>query len=826
MSETTEKTKKLTLGTGKLTLSSLGKDKISKDFSGSRKGVQVEVKKKKRVITNTGNEDSSSQENKISASEKDKQQISIQDGLTKGERDVRLKVLHQAAENDKIRKEKEKKEFEERERLEKEKREQEEQNRIKKKKEEEQEISSLTDANAIADASIALDSEAESVVRPIKSNKKVDFEKEASPKAAEKKPAKVTRSEPRRRSQKITITEALSEREERVRSLASVRRQRAKGKRVDEGPKEKVLRDVVLPEIITVQELANRMTERVVDVTKSLMKMGMMVTANQKLDADTAELVIEEFGHRCKRVTDADVEELLNLNNADSDTSLKSRPPVVTFMGHVDHGKTSLLDSIRKSRIASGEAGGITQHIGAYQVKAPSGDLITFLDTPGHEAFTEMRKRGANATDIVVLVVAADDGIMAQTIEAISHAKAAGVAIIVAINKMDKPEADSSRVRNSLLEHDLVTEEFGGDIIAVEVSAKNGTNIDKLLESVLLQSEMLELKANPNRDAVGTVVESRIDKSRGVVTTILVSKGSLKVGDIVVAGEAYGKVKVMNDAYGRQVSLAGPSVPVEILGLNSAPEAGVISAVAESEKIARDIVEYRQKLARDLKVVKEKRGTLEELFLKASNEGGLKEMPVVIKGDVQGSVEAIIASLQKIGTEEVAVRVLHSGVGGITTSDISLADASGAVVLGFNVRAEAAAKQAASNEGVDIRYYSIIYDLIDDVKSVLGGMLKPEIREEFLGNAEIREIFNMSKYGKVAGCYVTEGMMKRGAGVRLLRDNVVIHEGKLKTLRRFKEDVKEVSNNFECGMAFENYEDLKVGDIIEAFELVEKERTL
>jgi translation initiation factor IF-2 len=809
MTETSEKSKKLTLGGGKLSLGNINKDKVSKDIAAGRKGVQVEVKKKRR--TAAGSNPEMSLESLVQT---------LPGGLTAGEREVRLKVLQRATEEENRRIE-----AEDLRKAEDAKRQAEEDAKLKEaeiaKKANQKPEEVLTPADIEA---ATIPDEKTGTVRPIKAVKKVDFEREVE--KEEKKPAKVVRSEPRRRSQKLTIAEALSEREERVRSLASVRRQRAKGRRVDESPKDKVLRDIILPEVITVQELANRMTERVVDVTKSLMKMGMMVTANQTIDADTAELVVEEFGHRYKRVTDADVEELLNVVESDAPGELYPRPPVVTFMGHVDHGKTSLLDTIRKARVAEGEAGGITQHIGAYQVKAPSGDYITFLDTPGHEAFTEMRKRGANATDIVVLVVAADDGIMEQTIEAINHAKAAGVSIIVAINKMDKPGADASRIRNSLLTHELVTEEFGGDVIAIEVSAKEGTNIDVLLESILLQAELMELQANPNRSAVGIVVEARVEKARGVVATILVQHGTLRLGDIVVAGEAHGKVRVMNDAYGRPVSEAGPSFPVEVLGLDIAPDAGVSVAMADSEKIARDVVEYRQNFARDMKVVKDKRGSLEELFQKASVDGGLKELPILVKADVQGSAEAIISSLQKLATDEVAVRVLHSGVGGVTTSDISLASASGAIVLGFNVRAETSAKEMANNEKVDIRYYSIIYDMIDDIKAVLGGMLKPEIREEFLGNAEIRDIFNMSKYGKVAGCYVTEGMMKRGAGVRLLRDNVVIHEGKLKTLRRFKDDVKEVATNFECGMAFENYEGIKEGDTIEAFELTERQRTL
>lgn len=633
----------------------------------------------------------------------------------------------------------------------------------------------------------------------------------------------------KRRSGKLTIAQALNNRdEERVRSLASVKRARAKARKAsgDNTPKEKQYREVTVPEIITVQELANRMAERAVDITKSLMKMGMMVTANQTIDADTAELIIEEFGHTIKRVTEADVEDVLISKTEDSASDLENRAPIVTFMGHVDHGKTSLLDKIRETKVTAGEAGGITQHIGAYQVKTDNGDKITFLDTPGHEAFTAMRQRGANATDIVVLVVAADDGIMAQTVEAINHAKAAQVPIIVAINKMDKPDANPQNVRTSLLSYDLITEDMGGDVLSVEVSAKSGQNIDSLLETILMQSEILELTANPNKKASGVVVEAKVDKNKGVISTLLVQSGSLFVGDIVIVGEAYGRIRAMKNAEGKKVQKAEPSLPVEVLGLDIAPEAGVEFHVVDSEKQAREIKEYRQKRNRDLKVAtQQKKGTIEELFLR-SKDGGKKELPIIIKGDVQGSVEAIIGSLDKLETDEVSVKALHTAVGGISTSDIALASASNALVLGFNVRADTSAKAIADKDNVDIRYYSIIYDLIDDIKAILGGMLSPVIREEYIGNAEIRDVFNITKSGKVAGCYVTSGVIKRGAGVRLLRDNVVIHEGKLKTLKRFKDDAKEVATNFECGMAFEKYEDIKVGDVIEAFEIVEEQRTL
>ncbi len=650
---------------------------------------------------------------------------------------------------------------------------------------------------------------------------------------SEAKPSKMKLrrgDEERRSSGKITVNQALSMTEERVRSLASLRRQREKAKRAEIGKsssasQEKIIREVVIPEAITVQELANRMAERAVDVVKMLMKMGTMVTVNQSIDADTAELIVTEFGHKIKRVAESDVENVLkNEDKQDDPASLKSRAPVVTIMGHVDHGKTSLLDALRKTDVAATEAGGITQHIGAYQVQLGNHQKITFLDTPGHEAFTSMRARGAKITDIVVLVVAADDGIMEQTKEAISHAKAAGVPIIVAINKIDKQGADAGRVKNELMQYELVPEEYGGDVIVSEVSAKTGQGLDKLEESILLQAEVLELKANPNRMANGAVVEAKIDRGRGVVATLLVQKGTLRVGDIVVAGGSYGKVRAIIDDKGRTIEEARPSLPVEILGLTGIPEAGDEFAVVENEKIARDITEYRQQRTRTAQSVLATK-SLESLFA-ASSANKAKELAIIIKSDVHGSAEAIAQSMQKFSSEEVTVRVLHSGVGAITESDVTLAHATHSLIIGFNVRATAQAREMAARDKVNIRYYSVIYDVVEDIKAALSGMLSPTLKENFLGYAEIREVFNLSKAGKVAGCMVTEGIVKRGAKVRLLRDNVVIHNGTLKTLKRFKDDVKEVSRGMECGMAFENYDDIRAGDIIEAYEIEEVARTV
>lgn len=609
--------------------------------------------------------------------------------------------------------------------------------------------------------------------------------------------------------------------EQRSRSIAAMKRMNQKKMRQQHGSQQqelqKVVREVIIPETLTVGELANRMAVRSGDVVKALMKLGMMVTINQVIDADTAELICGEFGHTPKRVSDSDIEIGLR-GPEDNSADLMPRAPIVTVMGHVDHGKTSLLDALRKTDVVSGEAGGITQHIGAYQVTMASGKKITFIDTPGHAAFSEMRARGANVTDIVVLVVAADDGIMEQTIEAINHAKAAQVPIVVAINKIDKPEANPDRVRNELLSHDIILEEFGGDILSVEVSAKEFINLEKLEEVILLQAEVIEPKANPNRSALGAVIEAKIDRGRGTVVTLLVQNGTLKVGDIVVAGSEWGKVRAMVNDHGKTIKEAGPSVPIEVLGFNGVPTAGHEFLVVESEAKAREIAESRTHRKRD-QIAKARAKTSMESIMSQIAAGDIKEFPVVIKTDVHGSLEAITSSLQKLSGTEVAPRILHGGVGGINESDVTLARASGGIIIGFNVRANPQARELARQDGLDIRYYSIIYDVIDDVKTMLSGMLAPTLREKYLGNAEIRNVFNITGVGKVAGCYITEGVVKRGAKVRLLRDNVVIHEGTLKTLKRFKDEVKEVKESFECGMAFENYNDIREGDIIECFEI-------
>ncbi len=644
-------------------------------------------------------------------------------------------------------------------------------------------------------------------------------------------PAKVParpKADDGRRQGKLTLTTASTDDDgnARGRSMAAMRRRQEKFRRSQiQETREKVIREVILPETITIQELSQRMSERAVDVIKYLMKEGQMMKPGDVIDADLAELIAGEFGHTVKRVSESDVEEGI-FDKADVAGEMVSRPPVVTIMGHVDHGKTSLLDAIRQANVVSGEAGGITQHIGAYQVEQ-NGQKITFIDTPGHAAFTAMRARGAQATDIAILVVAADDSVMPQTIESINHVKAAGVPIIVAINKIDKHEAKPDKVRQQLLQHEVFVESLGGEVLDVEVSAKNKTNLDKLLEAVLLQAEILDLKADPTRTAEGTVIEAQLDRGRGAVATVLVQKGTLKPGQIIVAGDQWGRVRALVTDKGDHVKEAGPATPVEVLGLSGTPAAGDRFAVVENEARAREISEYRQRLARDKAVARQsgQRGSLEQMMSKLQNTG-YKEFPLVIKGDVQGSVEAIIASLDKLGTDEVRARIVHSGAGAITESDISLAEASDAAIIGFNVRANAQARTVAERNGIDIRYYNIIYDLVDDVKAAMSGLLSPERRETFLGNAEILEVFNITKVGKVAGCRVTEGKVERGAGVRLIRDNVVIHEGKLKTLKRFKDEVSDVPMGQECGMAFENYEDIRAGDVIECFRVEHITRTL
>jgi translation initiation factor IF-2 len=623
------------------------------------------------------------------------------------------------------------------------------------------------------------------------------------------------------------LVTALRADEVRERSVASFRRrtQRLKGVASSE-PKEKLVREVTIPEAITIQDLANRMSERGVDVIRLLMKQGQMVTINDVIDADTAQLIAEEMGHSVRRVSEADVEEGL-FDVADDPGQVEARAPVVTVMGHVDHGKTSLLDAIRSSEVAAGEAGGITQHIGAYQVTAPSGARITFIDTPGHAAFTAMRARGAKVTDIVVLVVAADDGVMPQTVEAIHHAKAAKVPIIVAINKIDKPDAKPDRVRTDLLQHEIQVESMGGEVVDVEVSATKKTNIDKLLEMIGLQAEILDLKANPNRAAEGTVIEAKLDRGRGPVATVLVQRGTLHPGDIVVAGAEWGRVRALVSDTGEPVQSAGPSTPVEVLGFSGTPDAGDRLAVVDSEARAREVTDYRARQKREMTAARATgmRGSLEQMMAQAKTSGR-KEFPLVIKADVQGSLEAIIGALDKLATEEVAARVLHAGVGGISESDVTLAEASGVPIIAFNVRANKEAREAAERAGIEIRYYNIIYDLVDDVKKAMSGLLPPTLRETMLGNAQILEIFKVSKVGNIAGCKVTDGTVERGANVRLIRDNVVIHEGKLSQLKRFKDDVREVGAGMECGMAFENYQDMRQGDVIECYRVEQIQRSL
>ena len=675
------------------------------------------------------------------------------------------------------------------------------------------------DRTAEEDAEIEIDdssTETKSGKKRNESNKKVT-------------PSVSRRGEPRRRhSGKLTISQALDDTElERVRSLASVKRAREKERnraREESGESSKRIRDVTIPDAITVQELANRMAERAGEVIKRLMSMGVMATINQVIDADTAELVTAEFGHNVRRVSESDVETGLQVEQ-ELEENTEPRAPVVTIMGHVDHGKTSLLDALRKTDIVTGEAGGITQHIGAYQINSQSGEKITFLDTPGHEAFTEMRARGATVTDLIILVVSADDGIKQQTVEAIQHAKAAQSPMIVAVNKIDLPDADPSKVQTELLQHEVIVEELGGEVMQVHVSAKTGEGLEKLQEAILLQSEILELKSNPNRTAAGTIVESKVERGKGSVATVLVQHGTLKIGDIFVAGAEWGRVRALLDDRGSRITECGPSFPAEVLGLNGSPVAGDDFVVVEHEARAREIVEYRQREIRRKQATAGARGTVEQM-LSAIAAGQAEELPVLIKTDVHGSLEAIRTSLERISNPTVTVRILLGAVGGISESDITLAAASNAIVIGFNVRANPQARQLAQKSGIDVRYYSIIYNVIDDIKSALTGLLSPDLKEEFLGNAEVKEVFNISKVGKIAGCMVTEGNIKRGANVRLLRDNVVIHEGSLKTLKRFKDEVNEIKEGSECGAAFENYNDLQIGDLIECFEIKEIARTL
>jgi translation initiation factor IF-2 len=807
---------------------------VKQSFShGRTKSVVVETKRKRVMVPKPGA--AAKSQGAAQTAERGAQQPGGQrpGGISDAEMERRLKALQAAkaneAEEERRRAEEERQREEERERRRaeaeaKEREEREREERARKKAEEEERARQEATAPTAAPAEPAPAPEPDRAGRPA-TPKKTDKPERAREADRRERPAK---GPDRRRSGKLTLSQALSDEGGRQRSLAAMKRKQERERRKQMGggqAREKIVRDVQVPETIVVSELANRMAERVADVVKALMQNGIMATQNQSIDADTAELIVEEFGHNIVRVSDADVEQVID-QVEDAPENLKPRPPVITIMGHVDHGKTSLLDAIRKANVVAGEAGGITQHIGAYQVTTDSGAVLTFLDTPGHAAFTSMRARGAQVTDIVVLVVAADDSVMPQTIEAINHAKAAGVPMIVAINKIDKPGADPDKVRAELLQHEVIVEKMSGDVLDVEVSAISGQGLDGLLDNIALQAELLELKANPSRAAQGAVIEAQLDVGRGPVATVLVQNGTLRQGDIFVVGEQWGKVRALVNDKGERVTEAGPSVPVEVLGLNGTPEAGDVLNVVETEAQAREISEYRTAAAKEKRAAAGAATSLEQLLAKAKEDENVAELPILVKADVQGSAEAIVQAMDKIGNEEVRVRVLHSGVGAITETDIGLAEASGAPVMGFNVRANAPARQAANQKGVEIRYYSVIYDLVDDVKAAASGLLSAEVRENFIGYAEIKQVFKVSGVGKVAGCIVTEGVARRSAGVRLLRDNVVIHEGTLKTLKRFKDEVKEVNVGQECGMAFENYEDIREGDVIEIFEREEVERSL
>jgi translation initiation factor IF-2 len=840
-SQDEDKKKTLSLAGKKLELKKkVDAGQIRQSFShGRSKTVAVEVKRK-RVIEKPGESTHSS----------DHQRTAAELGLTSSELEARIRLLQGAREQEIL--EQQRREEEENRKLEEEKRRQaEEQARLEAERRAAQQEVSEPESVKTIEQSLA-EKEASEVSYPAKefpavspktsksqSDKKAshldDEDEEGRTRQRARAPvrteARKAASAPTKRGgdiraqlHRIVIAGEEGEEDRGLPRFRSIKKSSKKKTPQQLEDLKKVVREVIIPEVITVQELSNRMAVRAAEVVKKLMSMGVMATINQPIDADTAEIVVVEFGHTPKKVSMADIEVGLGEVHHD-ENELISRAPVVTVMGHVDHGKTSLLDAIRKSDVVAGEAGGITQHIGAYQVTLPSQQKITFIDTPGHAAFSEMRARGANVTDVVVLVVAADDGIMAQTIEAISHAKAANVPIIVAINKIDKPDADPSRVRSELLSHDIVLEEFGGDIMSVDVSAKKNLNIDKLLETILLQSEVLDLKANPNRSAVGAVVEAKVERGRGAVATVLVQQGTLKVGDIFVAGTEWGRVRALVDDHGHPLKQVKPAMPAEVLGFNGPPTPGDQFVVVDTEARAREVAEFRMHRIKEQRAAQVRKSPLDQLIMKQV-EGQRTELSVIIKSDVQGSVEAIVNSLSKMATDEVAVRVLHTGVGGISESDVTLARASNALIVGFNVRANPQAREAASRDNVEIRYYSIIYDVLDDVKALLSGMLTPTLKENFLGYADIRDVFNITKVGKIAGCMITEGIVKRGAKVRLLRDNVVIHEGTLKTLKRFKDEVKEVREGYECGMAFENYQDIRPGDVIECFEIQEIARVL
>ena len=803
---------------------------VRQSFShGRSKSVVVETKRKRVIVPKPSiNSQVKSSPQKSSSPSK------TPDGISSSELERRKKALaiaRKREEEDKNKRDADEKSREAeraKKRADLETKEKEEQERKEKEKKEEEKraIAAVMEAKKIAEDIPVIPVPDDSSRSTSKSSRKLPEREENRKQQTPRAPKGLNTD--RRRSGKLTLSQALSDEGGRQRSMAAIRRKQEREKRKlleSNQEREKIVREVQVPESIVVQELANRMAERVSDVVKSLMTNGMMVTQNQSIDADTAELIIQEFGHKIVRVSDADVEDVIDTIE-DDPANLKTRAPVITVMGHVDHGKTSLLDVIRKANVVSGEAGGITQHIGAYQVTTEDNKKLSFLDTPGHAAFTSMRSRGAQVTDIVILVVAADDSVMPQTIEAINHSKAANVPIIVAINKCDKQAADPDKVRTELLQHEVIVEKMSGDVLDVEVSAETGQGIDTLLEYISLQSDLLELKANPNRAAEGAVIEAKLDVGRGPIATVLVQKGTLNQGDIFVVGEQWGRVRALINDQNDRVKTAGPSVPVEVLGLNGTPEAGDVLNVVETEAQAREIADYRAQVLKDKKAAVGTSTSLEQLLANAKANENLKELPILVKSDVQGSSEAILQAMEKIGNDEVRVQVLHSGVGAITESDVTLAEASKAPILGFNVRANASARQSANQKGVELRYYSVIYDLVDDIKAAASGLLSAEVRENFIGYAKILEVFKVTGVGKVAGCQITEGLARRSAGVRLLRDDVVIHEGTLKTLKRFKDEVNEVNLGQECGMAFENYEDIRKDDVIEIFERQEIERKL
>jgi len=814
MTEDNAKNKLTLSGKSTLTLKGLGEAARSHNRDG-KKVVQVEVRKKRIITPNAAKPES---------------KVEIDEATA-----TKLRLIAEAKEFEQKRRQEE----EEKSLMRQKQKEQEEVER--KRREQEEKAKAEAEARKAQEEAAAASQQPETdsrILNKLKDKKSKDFDDDDDEEFDNKKAKRIVNREdvfeqerkkitkrsfePQRRGGKLNINNFHSDDDDDDYGFGGGRRRfkKKQPKPVQPvAPQEKVIREVVIPEVITVQELANRMAEKSADVIKKLMSLGVMATINQPIDADTAQIIVEEFGHKFKRVADSDVEQILDTEE-DSADKLLPRAPVVTVMGHVDHGKTSLLDALRETNVVAKEAGGITQHIGAYQITVPTGDKITFIDTPGHEAFSEMRARGAKVTDIVVLVVAANDGIMPQTIEAIRHAQAAEVPIVVAINKIDLPGADPMKVKTALLQHGIGVEEMGGECLCAEVSAKKRINIDKLVEAILLQAEMLDLKANPNRRAEGAVIEAKMEKGRGSVATVLVQKGTLKVGDVCIAGKEWGHVRAMFNENGHKVFEAGPATPVEVLGLQGTPSAGDDFSIVNDENQAKEITGYRIRKERDAKLVKSAKSAM-ELMLDKIKSGEVKHLPIIIKADVQGSIEAIEGTIKKLSNDEVGVQVLHSAVGPISESDVTLAKASHALVIGFNVRANPQAREMARRDGVDIKYYSIIYDVLDDVKKGLEGMLSPELKEKILGYAEIREIYNITGVGKVGGCMVTEGMVKRGAKIRLLRDNVVVHDGSIGQLKRFKEDVKEVKEGYECGISFENYNDIQKGDFIECYEIEE-----